>query len=302
MKRIVLSLWMLLFAGLTGEDKTPNIVFVLADDLGYMDIAAFAAREWGVGREVCFYETPHLDQLVDEGVAFTNFYACQLCSPTRASILTGRNAATIGFTTATPFRKTYYNSGTPVPEGHSPHDVLKHEDSIAEPQAWLNGQTNTALPEGVPTLPEILQSHDSAFLGKWHLGGHGAPGQSPAAAGFEELAWFDAGGSPFFNWRDDWRHRKQDLFEAGERAYQWGDPGPETGEAYLTDDLTVQAVNYIEGRKGVEKPFFLYLCHFAVHGPWQGKEEDIAYFKNRKTIGFGGAHRSGLCRDGQGAG
>ena len=288
MKRILWGMSLLFATGGWAEEKLPNVVFVLADDLGYMDIAAFAAREWGVGREVCFYETPHLDTLVDEGVAFSNFYACQLCSPTRASILTGKNAAAIGFTTATPFRRTYYNSGKKVPEGHQPHDVLEHKDAIVEQQAWLNGQTNTALPKGVPTLAEVLSSHDSAFLGKWHLGGHGAPEQSPQSAGFEELAWFDAGGSPFFNWRDGWQRGPQNLFAAAERAYKWGDPGPETGEEYLTDDLTVQAVNYIEGRANQEKPFFLYFCHFAVHGPWQGKDADVAYFQKKSTIGFGG--------------
>jgi hypothetical protein len=158
--------WGTLFA-----EKPPNIVFVLADDLGYMDIAAFAAREWGVNREVCYYETPHLDQLVDEGVAFSNFYACQLCSPTRASILTGKNAAVLGVTTATPFRRTYYNSGQEKPEGYSPHDVLEHKDSIKEEQAWDNGLTNTAVPDGAPTLPQVLKTHHSAFLGKWYFGG-----------------------------------------------------------------------------------------------------------------------------------
>lgn len=288
MKQLVIVFSLFWSLASWAEERAPNIVFVLADDLGYMDIAAFAAREWGVGREVCFYETPHLDRLADEGVAFSNFYACQLCSPTRASILTGRNAATIGFTTATPFRETYYNTGTEVPAGHQPHDVLVHEDRIAEQQAWINGQTNTALPEGVATLPEVLKSHDSVFLGKWHLGGHGAPGQSPQAAGFRELAWFDAGGSPFFNWRPIWSRGRADLFAADERAYQFGDPGPSTGEEYLTDDLTAQAVTYIEGRKNIEKPFFLYFCHFAVHGPWQGKEEEVDYFRKRETIGFGG--------------
>ena len=70
-----------------------NIVFILADDFGYMDLTAFAAKVKGVNRSECYYETPNLDLLADQGIAFTQAYANQLCSPSRASILSRIEAA-----------------------------------------------------------------------------------------------------------------------------------------------------------------------------------------------------------------
>ena len=95
----------------------PNVVFILADDLGITDVAAFASHFTGKKTDELFYETPHLDKLVSQGIAFSQAYANPLCSPTRASILTGKNAARSGFTTATPKTGTYHNKKMPVPEG-----------------------------------------------------------------------------------------------------------------------------------------------------------------------------------------
>jgi hypothetical protein len=71
------------------RNKRPNIVMILADDLGICDTGAFAKRFTGTSIQKMYYETPHLDRLVSEGMAFSQAYGCQLCSPTRASLLTG---------------------------------------------------------------------------------------------------------------------------------------------------------------------------------------------------------------------
>jgi arylsulfatase A-like enzyme len=76
-----------------GNDHSPNIVFILADDLGITDIGAYSRRFSDSGRDDLFFETPHLDQLVADGIAFSQSYANQLCSPTRAAIMTGRIAS-----------------------------------------------------------------------------------------------------------------------------------------------------------------------------------------------------------------
>jgi len=112
------------------EMAQPNIVFILADDLGINDVAAFASHFTGKKTEELFYETPHLDKLVSKGISFSQAYANPLCSPTRASILTGKNAARSGFTTATPSTPTYFKKKLPVPAGHSPHDAIDHKDRI----------------------------------------------------------------------------------------------------------------------------------------------------------------------------
>ena len=245
--------------------EKPNIVFILADDLGINDVAAFASHFTGKKTDELFYETPHLDQLVSQGIAFSQAYANPLCSPTRASILTGKNAARSGFTTATPNTPTYHHKKVPVPEGHSPHDAIGHKDRINLQQAWLNGKSNTGLEPSPANLPNVLESHHSVFIGKWHVGGHNVAALQPAAHGFDETLWSkDAGGARYFQKGSD---------------------------EYLTDHLTDLAVGFIdkygaEGNKGVtQKPFFLYLCHFAVHTPLQAPQESIARFTNKPQIG-----------------
>lgn len=276
--------------------KQPNIIFILADDYGYMDTQAYAKQMLGVDKSETYYETPNIDRLVDEGIAFEQAYANQLCSPTRASLLTGKYAARLGFTTATPRRETYYNTNKPVPQGSYAHDVLDHHDPIKIEMALINGSSNTALPAGaVPdkgwdetTIAEALPDYHSAFIGKWHVGGHGAEGYTPNDQGFDAIAWHDAGASRYYKWRPIWNNReKGNLINIPQKELLLGDAGDATGFDYLTEDLTEQAVRYIQKQaKEGDKPFFLYFCHFAVHGPYQGVEKDIEYFENKKTKGW----------------
>jgi len=291
------------------KQQKPNIILILADDYGYMDAQAYAKHVLGENMEEMFYETPNINRLVSEGVAFDQAYANQLCSPTRASLITGKNAARLGFTTATPQRDTYYNQNLPVPEGSYAHDVIDHHDNIKIEMALQNGSSNTALPSGAApdngwdemTIAEALPGYHSAFIGKWHLGGHGAKGYTPADQGFDETpAWFDAGGSIYFNWRKRWNNRQKKFPKSPQDRNYLGDAGEETGLDYLTDDLTEQAVRYIDRRSKVQdKPFFLYFCHFAVHAPYQAKQEDIDYFENKPTKGWHGhkdARYAGMIR------
>mgnify|MGYP001815484211 CR=1 FL=1 len=276
-------------AGQGAGPKPPNIVFILADDLGIMDVNQYAIRLGGRKKESLFYETPHIDRLVNQGVAFSQAYANQLCSPTRAAIMTGRIASRLGVTTATPRTPTYYNQGLPVPAGFSPHDAFRHQDRIQRTLAWGNAHTNTAISPKLPTLPKVLAGHDSAFIGKWHLGGHGAEGRQPRDHGFRELAYFDAGGSPYFKWRPLWNQKKLPYPKMPQKQSEMGKAGPATGKPYLTDDLTVQAVTYLKERaRTPDQPFFLYFCHFAVHTPLQAKAAEIARFRKKPQLGNGG--------------
>jgi arylsulfatase A-like enzyme len=276
----------------------PNIIFILADDFGIVDTQAYAQHFLETDTAEMFYETPRIDQLIREGTAFSQAYANPLCSPTRASILTGKNAARLGFTTAMPLRPTYYNQNLPVPRGYYAHDVLEHTDKITIEQAWVNGTSNAAVPTGTEydmgrdelSLAEALQDYHSAFIGKWHIGGFGAKGYQPADHGFEPLAWFDAGGSAYFKWRKAWNNTAKTAFpEMPQQAWRIGNAGAATNEAYLTDDLTQQALAYLDKRAAIkEQPFFLYVSHFAVHSPYQAPEADVAYFKQKNTRGWNG--------------
>lgn len=269
-----------------------NIVFILADDLGITDIAAYASHYTGKPVEDLYYETPHMDRLVGEGLAFSQHYANQLCSPTRAAIMSGQYAARNGFTTATPKRETYYNQDMETPEGFYPHDVLEHKDPIKEQQAWINGRTNTALDPALTTLPKVLATHRSAFIGKWHLGGHGAKGFGPLDQGFDEApAWFDAGGSVYFNWAGGWNSKALPFPKMPQKESAMGTAGPPPYADYLTDDLTDRALRFIETaaadqRSGADtRPFFLYFNHFAVHTPLQAPKETMAHFEDKPQKG-----------------
>lgn len=262
----------------------PNIVFILADDLGITDINAYARHFNEVKEGQLFYETPNLDQLVADGIAFSQSYANQLCSPTRAAILTGRIASTLGVTTATPNTKTYFNQNQEPPENYSPHDVLAHKDPIKGKRPWINATSNTAVDPKLPTWPKVLKTHDCAFLGKWHLGGHGVPEMMPAAHGFEELAFYDSGASPYFKWQGPWNQTKP-VFPSMPGKFRVGKAGEPTGEEYLTDDLKVRAIRYIESRKDQKKPFVLYFASFAVHSPFQAPQADVKHFDTKQQKG-----------------
>ena len=275
---------LLLSVGLSAAETPPNIVFILADDLGITDIGAYARHFTEAKPDDLFFETPQLDKLAADGIAFSQSYANQLCSPTRAAILTGRIASRMGVTTATPNTRTYHNQGMEPPAGYDPHDVLEHKDLINGKRPWINATTNTALDPAIPTWPQVLQTHDCAYLGKWHLGGHGAAERQPAAFGFLELAYFDAGGSPYFNWQRLWNQSKP-HFPTQKTPFRIGKSGQPTDEKYLTDDQSARARQFIESRKDNPKPFVLYYAPFAVHTPLQAPEETVNYFENKAQRG-----------------
>ena len=276
-------------AMLCGSDtKAPNIIFFLADDLGYMDLAAYASHVTDTDRSEMFYETPNIDGLIDAAVMFTQAYANPLCSPTRSSVITGKYAARQGFMTATPGNyETYYNQGKAEPKGFYAQDGLENK---VDRSHWplTQGITNIALPVDEITFAETLEGYNAAFIGKWHLGGHGSAGYSPASQGFDEIAWFDSGGSSYFDWRSRWDQKTKIHPAMDQPVLLQGNSGELTGEDYLTDDLAAQASRYIKMQAKTEKPFMLYFCHFAVHSPFEAKKEDIDYFKDKSTLGWNG--------------
>ena len=131
--------------------RKSNVVFILADDLGWKDLACYGSD---------FYETPNLDAFAKTGVLFTDAYtASPLCSPTRASILTGQEPGRLRFTT---------------PTGHVEEVVLDPEESSKGPAHFkaAEPQTRTRLPNEYLTFAEVLKENEysTAFMGKWHLG------------------------------------------------------------------------------------------------------------------------------------
>lgn len=219
-----------------GESRPqpPNIVLIVADDLGWADLSCYGSR---------FHETPRLDALAAGGVRFTQAYAaCPVCSPTRASLMTGLYPARIGLTD--------FLGGKKSPE-----------DSPLAPAPYVNH-----LPLELTTLPELLRGagYTTAALGKWHLGGADSP---PEANGFDVSLGSELGGGVAGFFAPKWRLGKE--------------VAPAKDGEYLTDRLTEEACKYIRAQSRA-KPFFLYLTHFAPHIPLQAKPEWLAHFEEKK--------------------
>ncbi|MBE0537859.1 MAG: sulfatase [Phycisphaerae bacterium] len=219
------------------QPPKPNFVFFLIDDMGWTDLGCFGST---------FYETPHIDRLAAQGMRFTDAYAaCPVCSPTRASIMTGKYPARVGITN--------YIAG-------------RREGKLIEPDYLFN------MPLEEVTVAEAFKEagYRCGFLGKWHLC-HGPDEETyrPDRQGFDMNKGGSIAGAP--------RGRKS-AFEGGFFP-PYANPalpdGPK-GE-YLTDRLTDEAVTFIEANK--DRPFFLYLSHYAVHNPQQAKAEYIEKYK-----------------------
>ena len=212
------------------NNEKPNVIFFLADDLGWSDLGCYGSR---------FYDTPNIDRFAKEGVRFTNAYsACHVSSPTRASIMTGKYPATLHLTDWLPGRRDF------------PFQRLK------------NPEINQHLPYEEVTIAEALKEHGyrTAIYGKWHLG---EDPSNPMAHGFDVHVPDWAKG-----WPNGGYHSPFKLEGITDKE---GD--------YLTDRLTDEALKFIENSKG--HPFFLYLSHFAVHDPVEGREDLVKKYEEK---------------------
>jgi arylsulfatase A-like enzyme len=280
------------------ETPQPNIVLILVDDVGYCDIAAYAARLHGTTPDRIFYQTPRLDALASQSMMFTQFYACTVCTPSRASLLTGRMSNRMGMWDAyAAVRTSFTRTGKPVPKEGYPYDnepwdeyrYSRTDRGVSVPIAA------TALRRGLKTIPEGLTGYHAAMIGKWHLGSHDSEGYRPTDRGFAEvLSYFDGGGSGY--------HRPFRAYAA--RTDRWDLPGPELDppEEYLSDDVAARVNRFLEERatRHPDTPFFLYVAHPACHTPIEPRADDLAHFKERQKtpglVGHNSPEYAGLVR------
>jgi arylsulfatase A-like enzyme len=220
------------------DNRKPNFVFILADDLGWRDVGYNGST---------FYETPNIDRLAQQSMVFTNGYAAApLCSATRAAILTGKYPGRLHLTAALT-RADYGNKPGPKRAG-------ARDQKLTPPQ-----QIDHLPPEEI-TFAEILNQagYVTAFMGKWHLG---LEPSLPTNQGFDlNVAGGRYPGPPSY-------------FSPYKNKYITDGPPGE----YLTDRLTDEAVKFLQHNKN--KPFFLYLPHYAIHSPWQAKENLIQHYQ-----------------------
>ena len=220
-------------------DARPNIIFVLADDLGWSELGCYGNT---------FNETPQLDRLASEGLRLTHAYAAApVCSPYRAAFLTGQAPARLGITD------------------------------------YLRADASDGLPSSLVTLPEVLKSHGYAtgMIGKWHLTGykhHGAEIETrPTDHGFDWNTGSEV--KSVGNGANTWPY----VFRT--QPISWIDlPKNRLGEKeYLTDRLNLEAVDFIERHK--DKPFFLYLSHYAPHTILDGRPDLVDKYRKKHPPG-----------------
>jgi arylsulfatase A-like enzyme len=205
--------------------EKPNVVFILVDDLGAHDLGYSGSK---------YYQTPHIDALSEKAAIFTRGYsASRVCSPSRASIMTGQFTARHGITdwigarTGTAWRT------------HNRHDLL------------LPAEYEPHLAHGDSTLAEVFRAggYQTFYAGKWHLGSEGS---YPEDHGFDINVGGWEKGSPIGGYYAPWENPRLDYDFEGEN---------------LTTRLAQETASFI--REDHNKPFFAFLSFYAVHGPIQ---------------------------------
>ncbi|BCW87663.1 Arylsulfatase [Alphaproteobacteria bacterium SO-S41] len=253
-----------------GEKRKPNIIVILADDLGFNDVSFY-----GGGTAGGLIKTPNIDSIGKGGVNFPAGYAGNAtCAPSRAALMTGRYATRFGYEftpTALGFQRLVGNS-----HGMSPLPPIYHADREADVPDFRQ----LGLPLTETTIGGMLQKagYHTIHLGKWHLGEQ--PEQRPEARGFDESLGFYAGASMFMREDDpDVVNSKQDfdpidkfLWAALNNGVRYNSSPVFEAKGHMTDYLTDQAVAAIQANRN--RPFFMYLAYNAVHTPLQATKED----------------------------
>jgi len=238
--------------------KPPNIIVFLVDDMGLMDTTVPFITDAG-GNPVeyplnSFYRTPNMEKLAAQGIRFTNFYAHSVCSPTRASILTGQNSARHGVT-------NWINSE-------------RNNRTAFGPTNWnWNGLTKNTL-----TLPRSLQQegYRTIHVGKAHLGPFNSEGEDPLNLGFDVNIGGSSIGQPgSYYGEEGFGHI------SGNKSRAVNDLESYHGkDIFLTEALTLEANKAIAQAHAEGKPFFLNMAHYAVHAPFQSDPRFVDNYKD----------------------
>ena len=239
---------------LRAAESKPNVVFILADDLGWSDTTLFGTTR--------FYKTPNIERLAKRGMTFTHAYsASPLCSPTRASILTGLSPARTGITT---------------PNCHLPIVTLKATASASGPphQKATIPKSVSRLDTKYYTLAEMLKDNGYAtgHFGKWHLG---REPYSPLEHGFDVDVPHWPGPGPAGSYVAPWKFKDFDH-------------DPDVPDQHIEDRMAEEAVGFMERNR--DKPFFLNYWMFSVHAPFDAKQSLIDEY--RKKIDPNNSQRS----------
>jgi arylsulfatase A-like enzyme len=267
------------------DKRPPNIVLIVADDLGYNDISFN-----GGGVAGGLLKTPNIDVLGRDGVTFADGYAGNAtCAPSRAALMTGRYPTRFGyeFTPADSRAPAWFPSGLIRTDVAFARNIAsfktdwEHKTIFDEDAARLPATTaDKGMPGGEITIAELLRGrgYHTVHLGKWHLGD--ATGMRPEDQGFDESLGFMIGGQMYLpEGSSEVENSKQD-FDPIDRflwanlpfSVQYNGGERFKPDKYMTDYLTDQAVATIDANRN--RPFFLYLAYNAPHTPLQASKAD----------------------------
>jgi N-acetylgalactosamine-6-sulfatase len=224
-----------LLAGLAVRAATPrpNIVFLLADDLGYRDIGCYGVKD---------IRTPAIDRLAQQGVRFTQFYATAVCTPSRTALLTGRYEQRVG------------GLETAIGVGN----VGRYDDAVR-----LAATHDLGLPVSEISLARLLKDagYDTALYGKWHLGYEAK--FSPNRHGFDDAFYCAGGEMDYFHYVEKTPSGYDYVLRQNGRVVK--------PHGYFTDLVADKAVNFIANHR--DRPFFLYVPFTAPHSPYQKPDD-----------------------------
>lgn len=252
------------------KDDRPNIILILADDMGYNDISIHNG-----GAADGTLQTKNIDALAKSGILFTRGYAANAtCAPSRASIMTGKYPTRFGY------------EFTPVPTlGRMIINWLAEEDD-SELKTRIDREVVSNIPsfmeQGMPTeqitIAELLRDagYYTAHIGKWHLGE--AYGMDPLSQGFQDSLgligplYLPEDHPDVVNAKFDTRIDKM-IWGIGQYSATFNKSDPFAPDKYVTDYYTDEALKVIENNRN--RPFFLYLSHWAIHNPLQALRSDF---------------------------
>ncbi len=252
-KLFLFSASLLSLTNAIAQDR-PNIILFLVDDMGWEDTSVPFWTERTNYNNI--YETPNMERLASQGMLFTQAYACSVSSPSRCSLLTGANNARHRVTNWTMLKDT-------------PTDL--NSEIVNLPQWNYNGISPVDGTDNTFTgtsFVKILHEHDyfTIHCGKAHFGAKDTPGEDPLNWGFDvNIAGHAAGGLATYFSEKNYGH------DADGKPYALNAiPGLEkywqTG-IFATEALTLEAIRTLDSWKGSEKPFYLYMSHYAIHIP-----------------------------------
>ncbi len=253
------------------SDGPPNVILIVADDLGWNDLTFNGGGVAGGS-----VPTPNIDRIAHEGAIFRNGYAANgTCAPSRASLMSGRYSTRFGF------------EFTPTPPGMLQNLTRLVPRPAGEPEffTYFGDEGRAAVPfedMGMPpseiTLAETMRDagYYTAHIGKWHLGR--SPGMMPHEQGFDDSLLMHSGfylpeDSPdVVNSRQDFDPIDRFLWAGMQYAASFNGSDAFEPDGYITDYYTDEAINVIEQNR--QRPFFMYLAHWAPHTPLQASRED----------------------------